>query len=230
VFVGYVEAARGWNSGDWQFMLEVSRDGGENFSEPVRIAHTSRVMMGLASFPRACWIPTLGVDGDGRVFAAWADLRNDQTDVFCSTSMDGGRSWGEPVKVNDDGDSGGDKALQYLVVDPSDGAAYVVFYDRRSDPGNALATITLARSSDGGRTFHNFALHDEPTDPMLASFGDYIGAAVQDAVFYAAWPEYVAGERPPIRSPEHDLGEGVVLEEGQWPFGPTAIKVGIAHF
>jgi hypothetical protein len=230
VFVGYAEAAHGWNSSDWQLMVEVSHDGGETFDEPVPIARTSRVMMGLSSFPRACWIPTLGVDPDGRVFAAWAETSNGRVGVFCATSTDHGRSWSEPVAVNNDDTNGGDKVLQYLVTDPSDGAAYVLFYDRRNDPENALATMTLARSTDSGRSFANYALAGAPTDPRLASFGDYIGAAAQNGIVYGAWPEYATGEREPMVSPEHDLGDGVVMEEGQWPYGPAAIKVGIADF
>jgi hypothetical protein len=220
VYVAFVESAGGWDSREWKIMLDVSRDGGATFAEPLPVARTSRVMMGIPSFPRAWWIPTIAVTSEERLLVAWADGDEGAIDVFCAASDDEGTTWTHPVRVSE---SGRDQALQYLAVDAIDGSAYVAWYD-------ASVTMTLARSSDGGRTFTRYAFGEAATDPTLASFGDYIGMAAHGGVVYAAWPEYVAGEAPPEASPEHDLGGGFVLEAGQWPFGPAAIKVGIVEF
>jgi hypothetical protein len=190
----------------------------------VVITHTRRVAFGFSLFPRAVWIPTIGVDPSGRIFATWADAPNGQTDVFCSTSEDSGRTWGRVVRVNDDpADSGADKVLQYLAIDHGDGAAQVLFYDCGRSSDRPLASAVLARSTDGGRTFANYAL-GEQTDPALASLGDYIGMAALDGIVYGVWPEYVGGETPA----EASLGEDEMA--GHYPSGPAAIKVGIADF
>jgi hypothetical protein len=50
----------------------------------------------------------------------------------------------------------------------------VQFYDRRADPTNRNTHLTLARSTDGGRTFKN---HDRPDRSFAgenASLGDYM--------------------------------------------------------
>jgi len=52
---------------------------------------------------------------------------------------------------------GTDQFMQWLAVDPVSGAANVIFYDRRGDPENKSATVTLARSSDSGKSFMNYA-------------------------------------------------------------------------
>jgi hypothetical protein len=234
VYVACVEAAHPFDlersyfsqfASDFKLIVQVSRDGGETFHAPVVIAHTRRVAFGFSVFPRAVWIPTIGVDPSGRVFAVWADATNGQTDVFCSTSEDSGSTWGRAIRVNDDpADSGAAKVLQYLAVDPVEGAANILFYDCRSRPDHPLASVVLARSTDGGRTFANYALGEEQTDPALASLGDYIGLAALDGRVYGVWPEYVSGETPA----EASLGQDELA--GKYPSGPAAIKVGIADF
>ena len=52
---------------------------------------------------------------------------------------------------------GTDQFFQWLAVDPATGAANIIFYDRRLDPKNKNTTLTLARSTDGGRSFANYA-------------------------------------------------------------------------
>ena len=121
--------------------------------------------------------------------------------------------------------------MQWLAVDPKDGAAYVIFYDRRSDPKNLLPTVTLARSTDGGRSFTNYAWSDTPTDPKQAGLGDYLGLAALDGRVYGAWVESVpstrTGPKQPPKKPEP--GE-LELDDAAWPYGPSAIRMGVADF
>ena len=57
---------------------------------------------------------------------------------------------------------GTDQFFQWLAVDPATGAANVIFYDRRMDADNRKTTVTLARSTDGGATFTNYAWTRDP--------------------------------------------------------------------
>jgi hypothetical protein len=220
-----------WRSPDWKLIAQVSRDGGETFEPPVYVADTHHVMLSVPGFPRACWLPGIGACPDGTLIASWGNDPHGDLDIFAANSADGGRTWSDPVRVNDDpvGD-GKDQAVHDLTVDPTDGSAYLLFYDRRDDPENRLAAMTLARSTDGGRTWTNHAWSDGASDPTAAAFGDYIGVSAYGGHVYGGWPEHLADEEQPEASIVHDYGEGVVLEEGQWPAGPAAIRVGVADF
>jgi hypothetical protein len=217
-----------------EIAIASSHDGGESFDAPRRVARIRSGAM-VKDFPRAMtgW-PSVAVDSRasrGRLFVVWADDMNGDVDVFATTSDDEGRSWTAPARVNDDPiGNGADQVMPWVAVDPADGAAYVLFYDRRDDPSNRLATVTLACSTDGGRTFANYAWSDAVSDPRQACLGDYIGLAALDGRVYAAWPE---GVSEPLQHPRErvsaDMG-GMILDDLEWPYGPTAIRIGAADF
>ena len=68
---------------------------------------------------------------------------------------------------------GADQFLQWMAVDTTDGSVNVQFYDRRDDPANRLTRVTLARSTDGGQNFANYAWTAEPFATDRAFLGDY---------------------------------------------------------
>jgi hypothetical protein len=217
-----------------EIAIATSHDGGESFDAPRRVARIRSDAM-VKDFPRAMtgW-PSVAIDprGEpGRLFVVWADNLNGDVDVLATTSDDGGRSWTAPLRVNDDPlGNGTDQVMPWVTVDPTDGVAYVLFYDRRDDPGNRLATVTLARSTDGGRTFANYAWSGASSDPKQACLGDYIGLAVLNGLVYAAWPESLS--EPPQHPRDRvsaDMG-GMILDDLEWPYGPTAIRIGLADF
>jgi hypothetical protein len=114
-------------------------------------------------------------------------------------------------------------------VDPTDGSVNVLFYDRRSDPDNKKEIIVLARSTDGGRSFTNYAWTDEPFEASGVFFGDYTGLAAFGGRVYGIWTEKPAPAPEPTSKPE----EGKELKEAKeakpQPRG-TVIKVGTADF
>jgi hypothetical protein len=220
-----------YEGGSWDATsLFVSRDGGLSFDDPLpapRAVPTDGPVpiAGLPSFPRSCGWPVLAVDprDSGRLFLGFGDFRHGSRDILSATSTDGGRTWCEPVRVNDDPvGSGRDKLMQSIAVDPADGAAYLLFYDRRDDSENVLAAATLARSTDGGRTFVNYRWSDEVSNPLETCLGDYLGLASLDGRVYAAWTESVRGEMEPAAD---ELAPGRLF-----PYGPAAIRVGCADF
>ncbi len=236
---GEIYLLHGLWSGGWDVALVVSRDGGETFEPPVPIARSSLSAQwkadsrSVSAFPRSGGWPRMAVDPrpPGRVFVVWGDYRNGDRDVMVVTSADHGRTWSGPVRVNDDPLSNGkDQLTQIVAVDPSDGAAYVLFYDRRDDPRNLLTTTTLARSADGGRSFTNYRWSRAPSDPKEAMFGDYIGLAALEGRVYGAWVENIATEPGPRKSPHKVQSGSMELEPDDFPFGPAAIRVGIADF
>ena len=205
-------------------VLAVSHDGGRTFEPSRRIIPTkSWALLDAPGFPFAAGFPAIATDprgSPGKLFVVWGDNPYGDNDVLASTSDDGGRTWTSPFRVNDDPQQNGtDQVLSWVTVDPTDGAAYAVFYDRRMDPKRALATVTLARSTDGGRTFVNYAWTTTLSDPKRANHGDYIGIAALGGRVYGAWVES-APPLPEIRVPVTP----------HFPSGPALIRTGVADF
>ena len=131
----------------------------------------------------------VGDPSKGSLFA-WSDYRNGDVDVFVAGSADHGRTWSAAVRVNGDSlHNGKDQFFQWLAVDPTDGAANILFYDRRGDPANRKSLIALARSSDGGHSWVNYAWTDSSFDARNEFIGDYTGIAALGGRVFGIWTE-----------------------------------------
>ena len=185
---GTVYAA--WADGN-SIAFTTSRDGGTSFAPSRSVIHTAPPYFKVAGVARANGFPEIGLDPrTGRLFLTWSDYRNGDVDVFAATSADRGRTWSPPVRVNDDTlHDGDDQFFQWLAVDPATGAANVLFYDRRGDPDDRATRVTLARSTDGGRAWANFAWTTTPFDGGNAFIGDYTGLAAMNGRVYGIWTE-----------------------------------------
>ena len=179
-----------WADGN-SIVFTQSRDGGITFVPSKKIIDTAPLYFNVEAVERANGFPQIAVDSrSGRIFVTWADYRNGDVDVFCATSMDRGRNWSRAVRVNTDPmHNGADQFFQWLAVDPSDGSADVIFYDRRDDPENRRAAVVLARSTDGGQNFANYEWSENSFDPEDAFLGDYLGISAMNGRVYGAWTE-----------------------------------------
>ncbi len=201
-----------------------SRDGGKSFARSRKIADTAPSYFDVEDLPRSNGFPQIGIDpGGGKrggpLYVTWSDFRNGDVDVFCSVSTDHGKKWSRAVRVNDDPiHDGRDQFFQWLAVDPQDGAANVVFYDRRNDSGNVKTTVTLARSTDKGKTFRNYAWMPAPFRVRGDFIGDYTGLAAFQGRIYGIWTE-----KPEVAS--HD-GQ----DKSQVEMRHTVVRVGVAQF
>ena len=138
-------------------------------------------------------MPVTAVDlsdgsNSGSLYVNFIDERNGDTDVFVLASRDGGQTWAEPVRVNDD-PKGAAQMFTWMAVDPADGALNIVFHDRRGLSGT-MTGVTLARSIDGGRTFVNHAVPMDPFDCCTESgfVGDYNGVDAYGGRVVAVFP------------------------------------------
>jgi len=183
-----------WTDGN-HVVFTTSHDGGATFSHTRNIIDTAPTMFTLQAVSRANGFAQIAIDPrggakGGRLYLTWSDYRNGDVDVFCSTSANHGETWSPAVRVNDDpSHNGADQFFQWMAVDPADGAAYVVFYDRRGDPKNRRQIVALARSTDGGRTFQNYAWMDQPFDAQGVFMGDYNGIAALNGRVYGVWTQ-----------------------------------------
>lgn len=110
----------------------------------------------------------------GTIYINWSDQRNGttDTDVFMIKSTDGGNTWSDVKRVNDD-PSGRQQFFTWMTIDQTTGFVYFVFYDRRNY--TTLQTdVFMAKSTDGGETFENFKISASPFTPNSSVFfGDY---------------------------------------------------------
>ncbi len=134
--------------------------------------------------------PVPAYDPRRRIFhVVWHDNRDDELDVWYSSSPDG-VTWGQPLRLNDD--APGRRVGQHypqLSVSPG-GRLDVAWYDWRDDPfpppsvapGNVLglfsnrgkvASVYLTSSADGGRTWSpNVRVNDQLVDRTIGPWGD----------------------------------------------------------
>jgi hypothetical protein len=226
-------------SQDNELMFTSSRDGGKTFSRARAIVHTAPIMFAMDAMERANGFPQIAVDPKSkRLYLTWSDYRNGDIDVFISTSDNAGKHWSQPVRVNNDPiHDGADQFFQWLAVDPVDGSANVVFYDRRGDPTNTTQTVTLARSTDNGASFQNYAWTTDPFNASGVFFGDYIGIAAYGSRVYADWtekPAPAAEQEIKPTSKEENNQEAKPEEKKTQQSKPkrpgTVVKVGVADF
>jgi hypothetical protein len=202
-----------WGDRDGIMMAE-SHDGGVSFSPERRILRTGPDFFEISGVSRTNGFPQIGMDpGSGTLYVAWSDYTNGDVDVFVSSSSDHGRIWSAPVRVNNDPiHNGNDQFFQWLAVDPVTGAVNVVFYDRRTD--NKQTTVTLARSTDNGKTFSNYALDPQAFEAEGDFLGDYLALAAYGNKVFAAWA--------------HQTAEAGKSERGKKT--RTLLRVGVADF
>jgi hypothetical protein len=184
-----------WNDGNFVTLTE-SHDGGKSFSYPRQVIETGPPYFGnVPGVSRVEGFAQIGIDvahgqKGGNLYVSWSDYRNGDVDVFLVSSSDYGRKWSAPVRVNDDPvHDGRDQFYQWMTVDPSNGAVYLLFYDRRDDTRNRDMRMTLARSTDGGRTFTNYSWTKDSFDARGAFLGDYTWLVAYKSHVYGAWTE-----------------------------------------
>jgi hypothetical protein len=216
-----------WSQDD-DIFLTTSRDGGKTFSRARPVIHTAPIMFAIDTLDRANGFPQIAIDPQSRrLYVTWSDYRNGDLDVFCSTSTDGGKRWSEPVRVNNDPiHNGAEQFFQWLTVDPVDGSADVIFYDRRQDPRNRNQIVVLARSTNGGRGFQNYAWMSEPFEAGGVFFGDYSGIAAYGGRVYGVWTEDPAAVPETAKDSPGKSAEGKTKPQRRG----TVVKVGVADF
>jgi hypothetical protein len=229
-------------SQDNAIMLTSSRDGGKTFSHARAIIHTAPIMFALQTLERANGFPQIAIDPKTtRLYVTWSDYRNGDLDVFIASSDNGGKHWAAPVRVNNDPiHDGAEQFFQWLAVDPTDGSINVLFYDRRGDPQNRKQIVVLARSTDGARSFSNYAWTDNPFEASGVFFGDYSGLAAYGGRVYGIWtekpvPAPEAKEKPEIKdehgvNDKHEDDKGTDAKDSKPKREGTIVKVGTADF
>jgi type IX secretion system substrate protein len=136
-----------------------------------------------------------GGPNHGTIYVNWSDQRNgaSDTDVWLVKSIDGGDTWSEPTRVNDD-PAGKQQFFCWMDVDQATGYLWFVWYDRRNYDDNQT-DVYMAVSRDGGLTFSNFMVSESPFLPTSnIFFGDYTNISAYDNVVRPIWASLDEGE------------------------------------
>jgi hypothetical protein len=144
----------------------------------------------------------------GRLYLGYANATNTTTsnlNIFVRFSDDNGKTWSQPVQVNDDSGT----AVHFfpaIAVDQTTGNLAVAWYDTRNDPGtgpgdrdhkpNTDVEVFASVSTDGGLTFlPNVQVASGPSNAILNNdtftndFGDYLGLGYSHGIIYPAWAD-----------------------------------------
>ncbi len=189
-----------------RYLLVSSTDGGATFSAPTIVTD---VFDGADKYPVAAGSQTLdlmsarvdaagNIDIDqrtGQLYLTFSDNRNGtatdtNTDVFVTSSTNGGRTWSRPVNLT--ADSVDDQFYPWLSVTP-DGVVAVAYFDRRYS-GPKLIDTSLSVSANAGRAFATRRVSEQSWNPDLAFrqgtfIGDYNGLATSRGVAIPCWTD-----------------------------------------
>lgn len=128
----------------------------------------------------------------GWIYIVYAEKSTRGPDVFLLRSEDGGMTWSDPLRVNQDSTTH-DQWLPWLSVDPVTGGIFVIYYDSRRFQNNDSAEVYVSSSWDGGESFVDVRVSAEPFLPVpipgLAEgyIGDYLGISALGGIVWPVW-------------------------------------------
>ena len=149
------------------------------------------------------WVATDLASGDAYLLGSVDPPGDDPLDVHIVRSEDGGVSWSDPVRVNDD--PAGNEAWQWfgtMSVAPN-GRIDVIWNDTRNDPDNPNPTTSelfYSFSDDGGETWAPNVPVSLPFEhfvgyPMNEKLGDYYHMISDDVGAHVAYAATHNGEQ-----------------------------------
>jgi hypothetical protein len=165
----------------------------------------------------------------GAIVVVWNDQLFGDPDILSVRSADGGFTWSDPVRVNDDA-GGMAQFFPWIAFDPH-GVAHVCWYDRRED-GTDI-DVYYAQSTDDGSSWQpNVRVTAAAFPPILPwdtttpFIGDYNAIAANGTTVFPCFQDAREGNQdvyvallpggPPASISE---GEGIA----EWPFNGSAL-------
>jgi hypothetical protein len=164
-------------------------------------------------------MPTFAISpADGSMVVAWADERFGDADVLATHSVDGGRTWSAPIRVNHDPRKDGKDQFQPELAVAPNGTYTCSWFDRRYDPNDTLIDVDVAQSANDGRSFGvNVRVTRHSWDPKIDApepeghssntfIGDYQALAVDNTTVHPLWNDTQNGSTQEIRTAVVSVG------------------------
>jgi hypothetical protein len=208
LYVIYAIYDANWTDGEDAIGFSKSTDGGTTWTHlraynqvnfGIRGNLSSKNGIRVSSFPSMA-VDRSGGPNNGTIYITWPQRggvvpAGNSPDIVMIKSTDGGATWTAPVRVNDDPlNNSKDQYYSWCTVDQVTGQFMIIFYDSRDVPNNQ-AEVFMATSVNGGTTFENFKVSDQPHTPQPISglaggyAGDYIGIAALDDIAFPFWAD-----------------------------------------
>jgi hypothetical protein len=170
----------------------VSKDGGLTFSPPrvVSLVNAFQFNVAAQAVRGALVYPACGAFGTA-LYCSYMNGSDAASSVFVAKSTNGGATWASTPMP-----AAGDQFNQWLAVDPSNGSINVAYYDTATH-GATATRYTLARSTDGGKTYTASPIANAPTDESCCApsvnlgnqYGDYEGIAAFGGIVRPVWTD-----------------------------------------
>jgi len=173
----------------------VSHDSGRTFSAPVKVEQASNLLLTHHRGPRIAFSgKTIVISAITSTTPGWdahAHSGGPDGDLFVWRSTDGGKSWSQPIRVNDVPNAP-NEALHTLAADGK-GNLFLAWLDHR--PGRDGKTLYGARSSDAGATWSkNFLVYQSP-DGTICECCHPSSAFAPDGELLVMWRNWLDGSR-----------------------------------
>jgi len=192
-FVGFASSTNGgasWNIQENAF--DINGINGQMTSKGnIRVNGLPRMAIDMSGGPRHGWIYIITTQRN--LSPAGSD-----PDVILNRSTDGGVTWSQRIRVNQDPLNNG--AIQYFPAIHVDeyGGVNVIFYDDRNTTSDSTG-VFLARSDDGGNNWREFEISDHNFKPVpLAGLsqgyqGDNIDLTSANDKLWPVWMDNSTG-------------------------------------
>ncbi len=104
---------------DYEIYYKRSTDGGNSWGPDVRLTH---------NVIAESWYPCIATDGSNGVYVVWEDRRDGNSEIYYKCSTDGGKTWGEDIRLTNDAVNSWDPRI---AADNS-GRVHLVWDDNRA--------------------------------------------------------------------------------------------------
>jgi hypothetical protein len=152
----------------------------------MRYFHFPRVDVDRSGGPRNGWIYIVTNE---RNTAPATDI----ADIIFHRSTDGGVSWSNGIRVNQDTPGNGKyQVFPAIRVDEASNIN-IVYYDSRNTPTNDSVEVIVSRSTDGGNTWVDIVVSDHKSRPKSGYQGDYIGITSSNGKVWPLWMDDFSG-------------------------------------
>jgi hypothetical protein len=187
--------------GPASFLMRKSTDFGMTFGPEVTVTtlQNPTADLGIGGFRTLPFFQAAVNPANGAIYVVYHDdpSGSDRADVYFRQSLDGGATWSDAVRVNDDSTTN-DQWSPALAVTPDGKHVGVFWYDRRLDPNDNLIDRYGAIGTVSGSTITfgpNFRVTDTSFPPVYGQdsgldptyMGDYDQAVADNRYFYATW-------------------------------------------
>lgn len=216
VAVAYLDTTNdGIQEGLFTIQVALSKDGGKTFEPSATAGILREPHFSTRSAEFRYWgtaFPQLAVGPKGEIYVATTglpmDKPTDDGDIYLLRSLDEGKTWEAPLRLNTDKT---DRPQFYPAIGVSpDGVLHAMWGDMRDDPMEVRYNIYYSRSEDEGATW-GFSIPDQnftAPDTRVTDFasnslrgfpggrfiGDYFSIAPTDGEVYMVWADSRLGE------------------------------------